>query len=97
MQREVQAHNGARPDKFFLRVIGSGDQASITRIIDSFAQDNEALFDQLYQIQYYFRGALTRDDIWAMCAVEREKAIDFLNKRFKEVGELIKNRVPVFW
>lgn len=72
-------------------------EASTARLINSFARDNEALFDQLYQIQYYFRGALTREDTWAMSAVEREKAIEFLNKRFKEVGELIKNRVPVFW
>ena len=78
-------------------MIGTGDQEIINSVINSFARDNEALFDQLYQIQYYFRGALSRDDIWVMAVIEREKAIEFLNKRFKEVSELMKKQVPVFW
>jgi hypothetical protein len=32
-----------------------------------------------------------------MTPIEREKATDFLNKRFKEVGEFLKKQVPIFW
>jgi hypothetical protein len=71
-------------------VIGIGDQALITRVLDSFARENDMLMTQLLDIQYYFRGALTRDDIWMMCPVEREAAVTFLNKRFKEIGDIAK-------
>jgi len=78
-------------------VIGSGDGALISSVIDSFARENEALIDSLMQIRYYSRGSLSRDDMWALTYIEREKEIEFLNKRFKEVGELLKKQVPVFW
>ena len=78
-------------------MIGSGDRELISSVIDSFAQENEALVDALLQIRYYSRGGLTRDDMWALTFIEREKEIEFLNKRFKEVGELMKKQVPVFW
>jgi hypothetical protein len=32
-----------------------------------------------------------------MAPVERERASEFLEKRFKEVNELIKKQIPVFW
>lgn len=78
-------------------MIGSGDGQLIQAVIDSFARENEALVDTLLQIRYYARGGLTRDDMWALTYIEREKEVDFLNKRFKEVGELLKKQVPVFW
>ena len=45
---------------------------------------------------YYFRGSLTRDDAWALTYVERELCIDFLNRRFKEAGDMIKNKISPF-
>lgn len=78
-------------------MIGSGDDAVIASVLNSFARDNESLIDQLDLINYYFRGGLTRDDVWALTALERDKKIEFLNKRFKEVNDLIKHKVPVFW
>lgn len=78
-------------------MIGTHDQQIIAQVINSFARDNEVLIDTLFQLQYYFRGSLSRDDMWAMTPIEREKAVEFLNKRFKEVGELLKKQVPVFW
>ena len=45
---------------------------------------------------YYFRGALNRDDAWSMSYAEREVAIEFLNDRFEDAGEMIKNKIPVF-
>lgn len=40
---------------------------------------------------------MTRDDVWMLTPIEREKEMDFLNKRFKEVGEFIKKEIPVYW
>lgn len=77
-------------------MIGSGNSEHITSLIASFTQSNEALIRQLNQIMYWFRGALGRDDVWAMSHLERELAISFINDRFKEAGELMKNRIPVF-
>lgn len=71
-------------------MIETEDQALITRILKSFADENDSLMSQLLDIQYYFRGSLTRDDIWMMSPIEREHAVDFLNKRFKEIGEIAK-------
>lgn len=68
----------------------------ITAVLNSFARDNEQLVDQLFQIIYYFRGGLTRDDAWMMTLAEREKAIDFINKRFKDAQALMKSGMSVF-
>lgn len=78
-------------------MIAAGDQEVITRIFKSFENDNEALVKSITQIVYYFRGAYSRDDVWAMSPTERERAVEFLNDRFKEVNDLIKKQVPVFW
>lgn len=78
-------------------MIDTGDASIINNVINSWARENENLIDQLYQIQYFWRGALTRDDIWAMAPIEREKSVEFLNKRFGEVGEMMKKQIPVFY
>lgn len=49
------------------------------------------------QIQYYSRGALSRNDVWSMCATEREQYIDFINDRIKDAGELIKKGINVYY
>ncbi len=76
-------------------MIDSGDAAVIADVIGSYTRDNDRLVDQLLQLQYYWRGALSRDDIYAMCPVEREKATEFINNRFKEIGEAMKNGITV--
>lgn len=65
-------------------------------MIGSFVRQNEDLVKSLTQLIYYFRGALTRDDIWSMSYAEREIAIEFLNKRFEEASEMFKRKIPVF-
>ena len=62
-----------------------------------FQRDNDALIDSLIQLQYYMRGAISRDDLWAMTPIERERYFDFLNKRFKEVNEMLKHQIPVLY
>ncbi len=71
-------------------MIETADQALITRVLEGFAAENDALMSQMLDIQYYFRGALGRDDMWMMSPIEREHAVDFLNKRFKEIGDIAK-------
>lgn len=65
-------------------------------MLNSFARDNDFLMDQLIQIQYYCRGSLNRDDLWQLTPYERDKYLDFINKKFEEAGELIKKQIPVF-
>lgn len=77
-------------------MIGSGDRFIINEVLTSYVKENEILVDQLESILYWFRGAITRDDVWAMSPHEREKSIDFINKRFKEAGELMKKNIQSF-
>ena len=77
-------------------MIGSNRSDVIASVISSFTHQNEDLVKILLQIQYYFRGALTRDDIWMMSHAERELAVEFLNDRFKDASEYIKKQIPVF-
>lgn len=77
-------------------MIGSNNQEVINSVIGSFVRQNEDLVKSLTQLIYYFRGALTRDDIWSMSYAEREIAIEFLNKRFEEASEMFKRKIPVF-
>ena len=55
------------------------------------------LVKSIFQISYYSRGAWSRDDVWAMSPMERDRAVEFINERFTEVNELIKKQIPVFW
>jgi len=77
-------------------VIGTNNQELINQVISAYVRENDNLVDQLLSINYYSRGAITRDDMWLLTQYEREKYVDFLNKRFKEAGELIKKQIPVF-
>lgn len=77
-------------------MIRTGDHELILSVIRSFTQQNEMLLDQLMSIIYYFRGAITRDESWQLSFLEREKHIEFLNKRFEDASGMMKNRIPVF-
>jgi hypothetical protein len=77
-------------------VIESRDLRVINQVINTFTRENEQLLDQLNQIGYYMRGFYTRDDVYQLTAFERDKAITFLNKRFKDAGEFMKKQIPVF-
>lgn len=77
-------------------MIGSGDQAAIQNVLSSFAKSNEQLINSLIQLQYYMRGAVNRDEVWALSPSERELYFDFISKRFEEGGKMMKHGVPVF-
>lgn len=77
-------------------MIATNNHELINRVISAFTRENEALFDQLMQIGYYMRGHYDRDDVWHLSYLEREKAIEFLNKRVDDAKEMMKKQIPVF-
>jgi len=77
-------------------VIDTNDHQLIGQVISTFTRQNEALLDQITSIGYYMRGHYSRDDIWSLTFVEREKDIEFLNKRMEDAKEMMKNGVQVF-
>lgn len=77
-------------------MIATRDERIIATLIKAFTQQNQDLIKTLLQLQYYFRGALNRDDVWAMSPAERELAVEFLNGRFKDAAEMMKKEIPVF-
>ena len=77
-------------------MIGTRNGETINHLIQSFTRQNQDLVKYLIQLQYWFRGALSRDDAYAMSPVERELAQEFLNKRFDDAKDAIKKGAPVF-
>lgn len=77
-------------------MIATGRQDLIKQVIDSFTRDNDNLVDQLLSILYWFRGAITREEVWQLTPYEREKSVEFLNTRFKDAGDMMKKQIPVF-
>lgn len=77
-------------------MIGQNRPDLVQQVIAAYTRENDLLVDQLMSIQYWYRGAITRDDMWQLTPYEREKSIDFLNKRFKEAGDMMKKQIPVF-
>jgi len=77
-------------------VIETRDPEVINSVLTSFTLENEALVNLLFQLQYYFRGALSRDDVWAMSPAERDIAIRFLEKRFKDAEKAQKTGLHQF-
>lgn len=77
-------------------MIGSNNPDLIQQVIAFYNRDNDILVDQLLSILYWFRGAITREEVWQLTPYEREKSLEFLNKRFKDSGEMMKKQIPVF-
>lgn len=77
-------------------MIGTNNQGLIQQVISIYSTENNNLVDQLLSILYWFRGAITREEVWQLTPYEREKSIEFLNKRFKEAGDMMKKQIPVF-
>lgn len=77
-------------------MIGTRKPELIQQVIDTYNRDNDLLVDQILSILYWYRGAITREEVWQLTPYEREKSVEFLNKRFKDAGELMKKQIPVF-
>lgn len=77
-------------------MIATNNMELIQKVLLTFTQENELLMDQLLQILYYFRGSITREDMWHLSWAEREKCVEFLNKRVDDAKDMMKHRIPVF-
>ena len=77
-------------------MIETGEVEKISKFIGSLTQQNEQLYKSLLSLAYYWRGTFSMDDILTRSPNERELMVTFLNERFKDAGEMIKNGVSVF-
>jgi hypothetical protein len=77
-------------------VIETRNDSFIKSVISSFTRQNENLIKVLMTLQYYFRGSITRESALMMSHAERELAIEFLNQRFDDAKDMIKQNIPVF-
>lgn len=77
-------------------MIGSRNSEAINQVISAYTRDNDSLVDQIISILYWYRGAITREEVWQLTPYEREKKIEFINKRFKDAGDMMKKQIPVF-
>lgn len=76
-------------------MIATRDPIIINSVIDTWVRESAGLTDDVVFLQYYMRGALTRDDCWQLTPFERERYKQFIEKRFKEAGEYVKHKVPM--
>lgn len=74
-------------------MIMSGDGSRITEMINSLAMDTRNLLKAAFEISYFSRGAWSYDLVLQMSPLERDLAIEFINKRLEAAS---KSPHPVF-
>lgn len=77
-------------------MIGSRQPEFINQVVSTLSRESDALLNELIALQYYSRGAISRDDAYSMTPGERQRFNDFLEKKFEEANKLIKGGVSVF-
>lgn len=65
-------------------MISSGDRAGIIATIDRLQLEAKSLLQSAIEISYFSKGAIPYETVLNMSAVERDLAVEFLNKRLKE-------------
>lgn len=74
-------------------MIMTGDGSRIAEMINSLALDTRNLLKAAIEISYFSRGAWSYDLVLQMSPLERDLAIEFINKRLEAAG---KSAYPVF-
>jgi len=74
-------------------MIMSGDGGRIAEMINSLALDTRNLLKAAFEISYFSRGARPYDLVLQMSPLERDLAIELINKRLEAAG---KSAFPVF-
>ena len=74
-------------------MIMSGDSSRIAEMINSLALDTRSLLKSAIEISYFSRGAWSYDLVLQMSPLERDLAIEFINKRLEAAG---KSMYPVY-
>jgi hypothetical protein len=64
-------------------VIISGDRGRVSEVINSMAKDVRSLLNQAIEISYFSRGAIQYETVLQMTPLERDLAIQFINKRLE--------------
>jgi hypothetical protein len=70
-----------------------GDLSRTAEMINSLAQDTRNLLKAAFEISYFSRGAWPYDLVLQMSPLERDLAIEFINKRLEAAG---KSMHPVY-
>jgi hypothetical protein len=74
-------------------MIMSGDGSRIAEMINSLAFDTRNLLKAAFEISYYSRGAWSYNSVLEMSPLERDLAVEFINKRLEAAA---KSPYPVF-
>lgn len=70
-----------------------GDMSRTAEMINSLALDTRNLLKAAIEISYFSRGAWSYDLVLQMSPLERDLAIEFINKRLEAAG---KSMHPVY-
>lgn len=74
-------------------MIMAGDMSRTAEMINSLATDTRHLLKSAIEISYFSRGAWSYDLVLQMSPLERDLAIEFINKRLEAAG---KSMHPVY-
>lgn len=56
-------------------------------MIDKLNLEAKGLIQSAIEISYFSRGAFSYETVFGMSAIERDMAVEFLNKRLKELAK----------
>ena len=74
-------------------MILTGDHARIVGMIDRLNIEAKALIASAQEISYFSRGGWQYETVLRMSAVERDMAVEFINKRLEAAAKMT---FPVF-
>lgn len=74
-------------------MIVSGDMSRIAAAIKTMSIEVRNLLNSAIEISYFSRGAIPYETVLQMSPLERELAIEFINKRLEQAS---KSAFPVF-
>lgn len=74
-------------------MIVSGESSRIAEMINSMGTDVRNLLKSAVEIAYFSRGSIQYQDVLRMTPLERDIAVEFINKRLEAAGKM---PFPVF-
>ena len=74
-------------------MILTGDHTRIVGMIDRLHAEAKSLIQSAQEISYFSRGAWSYETVLRMSAVERDMAVEFINKRLEAASKMT---FPVF-
>jgi len=74
-------------------MIMNGDTSRISEVINSMALDVRSLLKTAIEIAYFSRGSIQYHEVLQMSPLERDLAVEFINKRLEIAG---KSPFPVY-